>query len=75
MEEIKLLSGVSILVDNSAIEAGDWCIEMHNGDSRAELSYIDEKGNKWYLRKMNMNCSENDPECKRVIYPTNIEEF
>jgi hypothetical protein len=29
---------------------------------------------KWYLRKMNMNW-ENDPECKRVIYPTNIEEF
>jgi hypothetical protein len=25
------------------LEAGDWCIEMHNGDSRAELSYIDEK--------------------------------
>jgi hypothetical protein len=29
MEEIKLLSGVSILVDS------DWCGEMHNGDSRA----------------------------------------
>jgi hypothetical protein len=51
------------------LEAGDWCIEMHNGDSRAELSYIDEKGNKWYLRKMNMNCSENDPECKKSYIP------
>jgi hypothetical protein len=47
---------------------------MHNGDSRAELSYIDEKGNKWYLRKW-IWIVRNDPECKRVIYPTNIEEF
>jgi hypothetical protein len=27
---------------------------MHNGDSRAELSYIDEKGNKVVFEKMNM---------------------
>jgi hypothetical protein len=27
----------------TSIITGDWCIEMHNGDSRAELSYIDEK--------------------------------
>jgi hypothetical protein len=68
MEEIKLLSGVSILLDNLWIEAGDWCIEMHNGDSRAELSYIDEKEisgiwGKWIVRKMTQNA-------KRVIYPT-----
>jgi hypothetical protein len=47
---------------------------MHNGDSRAELSYIDEKGNKWYLRR-NMNCRKMTQNAKRVIYPTNIEEF
>jgi hypothetical protein len=42
-------------------------IEMHNGDSRAELSYIDEKEisgiwGKWI-------CSENDPECKKSYIP------
>jgi hypothetical protein len=48
---------------------------MHNGDSRAELSYIDEKEISgiwgkwiWIVRKMTQNA-------KRVIYPTNIEEF
>ena len=67
MKTIKLLSGKYIVIDNSAVKTGDWCIEMYNEPSKAELSYIDEKENKWYLRRMNMNCGENDPECKKVI--------
>lgn len=60
------------VLSDEAVKDGEWCFEMHNGDSQAinPIIWIDEMGNKWYLRKMNMNCSANDPECKKLIATT-----
>lgn len=53
----------------SPINTDEWCIELHNDESAAKVSFIDIKG-KWYIRKMNMNCSINDPDCHKIIFAT-----
>ena len=59
------------ITNKDNIKEGDWCFEMYNGESKATtLNFIDEKDNKWWLRQMNMNCSANDPQCKKIILTT-----
>lgn len=63
------------ITDNSEIKEGDWCFELYNGESKAinPVMFIDELGNKWYLRKANMNYPANDNECKKIILTDNPE--
>jgi len=59
------------ITNDEEIKKGDWCFEMYNGESKATTSnFVDEKGNRWWLRQMNMYCSVNDPECKKIILTT-----
>ncbi len=68
---IKLSETHYIVTSDDAILKDDWCIELHNGESKSSSSpYSDKNGNKWWLRKMNMNCGSNDPKCKKIIHST-----
>ena len=72
IRDLKELTNQNISITNSEeIKEGDWCFEMYNGESKATTSnFVDEKGNRWWLRQMNMCCSANDPECKKIILTT-----
>jgi hypothetical protein len=70
--ELRDKRGVHVYItSDEEIKEGDWCFELYNGQSQATSpKFIDEKGNVWWLRVMNMNCSANDPECKKIILTT-----
>lgn len=55
------------------IKEGEWCFEVHNGPSLAPKDtprFTDKEGNIWWLRRMNMYCSANDPQAKKIIATT-----
>jgi hypothetical protein len=59
------------ITSDEEIKEGDWSFELHNGDSKATSpKFKDKKGNNWWLRQINMNCSASDPECKKIILTT-----
>lgn len=61
------------IISDEEIKEGEWCFEMHNGPSNAPKDtprFTDENGNIWWLRQMNMNCSANDPQAKKIIATT-----
>jgi hypothetical protein len=69
--KFELVNGYGVLVDKEAeIKEGEWAIEMYNGESKTiqPLKFHDENGNTWYVRRMNMNCSKNDPEAHKIIF-------
>jgi hypothetical protein len=69
-KEIASWSNIYITNDEE-IKAGEWCFEMYNGKSKATSpNFIDKKGNRWWLRQMNMNCLANDTQCKKIIITT-----
>lgn len=47
---------------------GDMCFEHYKEYNCSHLRYpADEKNHSWFLREANMNWSENDEYCKRVV--------
>jgi hypothetical protein len=62
----------NIYITNSEeIKEGDWCFEVHNENSKATTpNFIDEKGNKWWLRKANANDIAGCPTTKKIILTT-----
>lgn len=68
---IKISDTHYIGVDNSEIKAGEWAIEVHNGETEATApNFLDKNGNRWWVRQMNMSCAANDPEAKRITHST-----
>ena len=66
---IKLSNESYVIVDHSVqVNMGEWCLELYNGSTTSSAPYfIDKFKNKWYLRKMNMNCKPFDLECIKVV--------
>lgn len=63
------------ILSDEEIKEGEWCFEVHNGKSLAPSNtpkFKDKIGNIWWLRKMNMNCTAGDMECKKIIATTDL---
>ena len=59
------------ITNDEEIKEGNWCFEVHNGDSKANSpKFIDEKGNTWWLRKANANDIAGCPTTKKIILTT-----
>lgn len=70
--ELIQLEDQTLLVDRKLpVFTDDWALELYNGKSKATTpKWIDDKNNVWWLRRMNMNCPSNDPECIKVVAST-----
>ena len=72
-DELKMrLKNYNIYITNDEeIKEGNWCFEVHNGDSKANSpKFIDEQGNTWWLRKANANDIAGCPTTKKIILTT-----
>ena len=62
-----------ILCDD-AIYTGEWCFEVHNGESKAPKNsprFTDDKGNIWWLRKANCMDIAGSETTKKIALTTN----
>lgn len=62
------------IVSNDAGRLDDWCFELYDEYESDLVRYPSSfLGKSWYLRRMNMAWSENDPLCKRIVGTTHPE--
>ena len=62
------------ITSDEEIKTGEWCFELHNGDSKATSpKFIDEQRNIWWLRKANANDIAGCPTTKKIILTTDLD--
>lgn len=67
LQVIKTDKGYIAIDKVCPVKLNEWCIEKWEGEG----NYIDENGHNWFIRRMNMNCDVNDPECHKIIATDN----
>lgn len=61
------------ITNDEAIKTGEWCFELHNGETKApsnSLKFKDNEDNTWWLRKANCNDEAGCKTTKKIVLTT-----
>src|SRR6188768_2921080 len=63
------------ITSDEEIKTGEWCFEVHNGESNAPIDtpkFKDDNGHTWWLRKANANDIADCVTIKKIVLTTNV---